>query len=268
MKAGYLQFKPKFGDVDFNIKKIKSLIGKNKFDLLVLPELANSGYLFSDKKELAELSEKIPNGNFCKALQEICSKNKCYIVSGICERSGKRFYNSSILVYPDGKIVTYRKIHLFNTEKKWFTPGDIPLRANEIVLKSSEKVKVGMMICFDWIFPETARTLALQGVQILCHPSNLVMQYCQRAMFTRALENHIFTITANRIGKDIKNDGEISFTGQSVIVSPKGEYIHTGSKNKEECVIVNIDPEIASDKFINPDNNLYNDRRKKLYKIH
>lgn len=268
MKVGYLQFKPKFGDVDFNINKIRELIGKNKFDLLVLPELANSGYLFSDKKELEELSEEIPYGKFCNALKEICKKNNCHIVSGICEKADKKFYNSSILVYPDGRIITYRKIHLFNTEKKWFTPGNLPLNVNTIRLKDKKKVKIGMMICFDWIFPETARTLALQGVQILCHPSNLVMQYCQRAMFTRALENHIFTITANRIGKDIKEDGEIYFTGQSVIVSPKGEYIHTGSKNKEECVIVKINPKIASDKFINPDNNLYKDRRKKFYKIH
>jgi len=268
MKAGYLQFRPVFGDTDANIKKIRKLISRKRFDLLVLPELANSGYLFSNKSELKELSEEIPGGKFCSALKEICIKNKGHIVSGICERSGNKFYNSSILVYPDGKIITYRKLHLFNTEKKWFAKGNLPLKINEIRLQNSERVKTGMMICFDWIFPETARTLALQGAQVICHPSNLVMQYCQRAMFTRALENHVFTITANRTGKDVKSDGEISFTGQSVILSPRGNYLFKGSKSRDECVILDIDPSEALNKNINPQNNLYSDRRKEFYKLH
>ncbi|MBS1518643.1 MAG: hypothetical protein JSS91_11205 [Bacteroidetes bacterium] len=268
MKAGYLQFKPVFGDPEANIKKIIKLTGRKKFDLLVLPELANSGYLFSDKKELTELSEEIPDGKFCSALKSLSRNKNANIVSGICERSGNKFFNSSVLVCPDGKIFTYRKIHLFNTEKKWFTPGDLPLKTYEITVRGSGKIKIGMMICFDWIFPETARTLALKGAQIICHPSNLVMQYCQRAMFTRALENHVFTITANRTGKDIKKDGGISFTGMSVILSPKGEYLHTGSKNRDECVIIEIDPSVSTDKKINPKNDLYKDRRKMFYRIH
>jgi predicted amidohydrolase len=83
-------------------------------------------------------------------------------------------------------------------------------------------VKVGMMICFDWIFPESARTLALKGAQIIAHPSNLVLSYCQQAMFTRAVENRVFTITANRTGTEINGDKELYFTGKSVIVDTKG----------------------------------------------
>lgn len=265
MKAGYLQFEPKFGDVESNIRKIEDLISNKDFDLLVLPELANSGYLFSSKQELEKLSDKIPDGKFCNALKTIAKSKNAFLVSGICESSGNDFYNSSVLVSPDGTIKTYRKIHLFLDEKRWFKPGDLGLPVCEIQSQKFGKVKVGMMVCFDWIFPETARTLALKGAQIICHPSNLVLQYCQTAMFARAVENHVFTITANRIGKDVNNVKELFFTGSSVILDPKGTYLHRGAADKEECIIIEIDPSIALDKDITELNNIFNDRREDVY---
>ena len=122
-----------------------------------------------------------------------------------------------------------------------------------------------MMICFDWIFPEVARTIALKGAKIICHPANLVMTYCQDAMVTRALENGVFTITANRTGKEIKKDKELYFTGMSEIVNPKSKILHKGSPDKEEVVIIEIEPSEASDKNINPLNNLFTDRREEFY---
>ena len=86
------------------------------------------------------------------------------------------------------------------------------------------------MICFDWVIPEAARTLALKGAQIICHPSNLVMPYCQKAMYARAVENHVFIITPNRIGKDENSGKEVSFTGGSIILNPKGDYLAEGNK--------------------------------------
>src|SRR4030095_4152380 len=112
MKAGYIQFKPEFCDVDANIKKISNLTEHKSFDLLVLPELSNSGYLFSSFDEVEKGSEEIPNGKFCSALVEIAKNKNACVVSGICERSGNKYYNSSILVYPSGEIKTYRKLHL------------------------------------------------------------------------------------------------------------------------------------------------------------
>jgi len=267
MKIGYLQFKPQFGKSEENIQHIQELISDKDFDLLVLPELANSGYLFSNEKELNELSEEIDKGNFCNELRRICAEKKSFIVSGICERDEKFFYNSSVLICPDGKMHVYRKIHLFDDEKRWFAPGNLDLEVYEIFGKNFGKVKIGMMICFDWIFPETARTLALKGAQIICHPSNLVMQYCQKAMLIRALENHVFTITANRIGNDIKPDKELLFTGESVIVNPKGEYLYRGSEDLEECIIIDIDSDEALNKNINSNNNLIKDRREEFYKL-
>jgi predicted amidohydrolase len=265
MKAGYLQFKPELGEPGKNTERIEELVRDKDFDLLVMPELANSGYLFSSAGELDKCSEEIPHGSFCKSLQNIASSKNAFIVSGICEREGDKFYNSSVLVYPTGDVMVYRKIHLFHEEKKWFRPGDYPLQVYQIENQRMGKVKIGMMICFDWVFPETARTLALKGAQIICHPSNLVMQYCQRAMFTRALENHVFSITANRTGKDTNGGKELNFTGESVIVDPKGNYIARGSADGEECVVVDIDPQDALNKDITPLNNIFEDRREEFY---
>ncbi len=268
MKTGFLQFKPEFGNPQANAQKVYDVLKDKEFDLIVLPELANSGYLFSDFSELEQTAEElsnkeIVNGVFSKTMFELCKKKNAYIVSGICEKSDDKFFNSSVLYYPNGEYKVYRKIHLFDSEKKWFTPGDIALEVHDI-----GKCKVGMMVCFDWIFPETARTLALKGAQIICHPSNLVMPYCQKSMFVRALENHVFTITANRIGKDVKANGdELYFTGESVMLSPKGKYLARASKDKEECTIAEVNPDEASDKNINGNNNLFDDRRSDMYDL-
>jgi predicted amidohydrolase len=264
MKVGLLQFKPEFGNVDANIEKIKKLLSSKKFDLLVLPELANSGYLFASAGELDALAEEIPKGKYCSALLSISREKNAYIVSGICEKSGGNFYNSAVLVFPSGEIKTYRKLQLFSEEKIWFKPGDLPLAVYEI-RGPFGIVKIGLMVCFDWIFPEITRTLALKGAQIICHPSNLVMQYCQTAMFARALENHVFTITANRIGKDINGGKELAFTGGSVIVDPKGNYLYRGTDDREECFIAEIDPSRAYDKRITKLNDVFEDRREEFY---
>ncbi|MBV6478876.1 MAG: (R)-stereoselective amidase [Ignavibacteria bacterium] len=265
MKVGYFQFKPEYCNPEKNISIIEKNLSGIDIDLIVLPELANSGYLFSRRDDLFRSSENISGGIFINALKRISSKNKFHIVSGICERSENKFYNTSVLICPEGKVITYRKLHLFDTEKKWFEAGNMPISAIEINGKKFGKVRIGMMICFDWIFPETMRTLALKGAQIICHPSNLVMPYCQRAMTTRALENHVFTITANRTGMETAGGKTLTFTGQSVIVSPKGKYLQKASKNRKECAIVKINPKEALDKKINPVNDLFKDRRKKFY---
>jgi predicted amidohydrolase len=186
-------------------------------------------------------------------------------VSGICEREGNNYYNSSVLVCPDGKVIIYRKIQLFYEEKLWFKPGNIRLQTCDIENGNFHKTRIGMMICFDWIFPEVARSIALKGAQILCHPANLVMPYCQDAMVTRAIENSIFTITCNRTGSERSGERELTFTGMSEIVNPRGNILHRASKDEEECVIIDIDPSEALNKNINSRNNLFDDRREEYY---
>ncbi len=261
MKIGFLQFNPLFGKVDSNIKKIESLIRNVDADLLVLPELSNSGYLFSSKKEAYNLAENIPEGSFARAITEIAKKKKMHIVCGAAEREGRNVYNSAFLTGPEGYVAKYRKVHLFNEEKLWFKKGDGPFEVHDI-----KGVKIGIMICFDWFFPETMRILSLKGAQVICHCANLVMPYCQSAMVTRSLENGVFAITANRTGRENRGNKIVSFTGRSQITGTKGEILIRAGKTEETVKIVNIDPRNALNKDINPKNNLFKDRRTDIYK--
>ena len=122
------------------------------------------------------------------------------------------------------------------------------------------------MICFDWFYPEAARTLALQGADIIAHPSNLVLPHCPDSMVTRCLENRVFSVTANRIGSEARGGKDrLTFIGMSEVVSPRGHILHRASREAEDLTIVEIDPTEARTKAINSYNDLLRDRRPALY---
>jgi len=260
LKIGFIQFAPVFGDVQATIRKIDGLIDQSKItDILVLPELCNSGYNFTSFKEAWETSENIENSIFINYLTSKCKQFNLYIVSGFNERDNNKLYNSAILIGPKGYIGKYRKLHLFMNEKDYFKPGNISLPVFDIGL-----CKIGMLVCFDWIFPEVWRILALKGAEIICHPSNLVLPgLAQKAVPIHALTNRIYTITANRIG----SEGDLSFTGLSTIANPNGDILFQASKTEEETVIKDIDIRLARDKIITKKNDLFSDRRPEEYSL-
>lgn len=262
LKVGYIQFHPRFGEVDYNRTRTLDLIHQRAdADLLVLPELCTTGYLFEDKTELERLAEFIPEGKSTKAWIKIAKETNTYLVAGLCEKTKEgKFYNSSVLIGPEGYIDTYRKIHLFNTEKDFFSPGNGPFKIYDIGI-----TRLGMIICFDWAFPELTRILALHGAEIICHPSNLVLSFAQKAMLARSIENRVFTITANRIGEDIRPSSKLSFTGESQVTSPKMEVLSKASVNQEEVGVVEIDSSLAQNKMITANNHIFLDRRVELY---
>ena len=260
MKIGFVQFEPLFGDVDRNLQRAGDLIRGSDADLLVLPELFNTGYVFTSKEEAASLSEQIPQGRTAQGLCEIAKEKGIFIVGGIAEKDGGRIYNSSALVSPEGYVGRYRKTHLFFEEKLWFDPGDEGFSVYDIGICT-----VGIMICFDWFFPESMRILALMGADLICHPSNLVMPFCQDAMKTRCLENHVFAVTANRIGTETRGEQSLLFTGMSQITGPDGSILSRCGDDSQEVGIVEIDPKAARDKNVNRYNNLVTDRRPGFY---
>ena len=197
MRVGFLQTAPVFGDVNRNLDKVIKRLKRVEADLIVLPELFATGYQFTSMREVADLSEDVPSGQTTRKLAGLARDKKLWLVAGIPERSGKTYYNSAVLIGPRGHKATYRKVHLFYEEKRWFKPGRQVVRSYHI-----GKARVGMMVCFDWYFPESARALAVAGADIICHPSNLVLPHCPDAMITRCLENRVFAITANRIGSE------------------------------------------------------------------
>jgi len=267
MRVGFFQFAPVFGDVKQNLEHVLERLQKVRADLLVLPEFFTSGYQFISKREVAELSEEIPSGPTTRRLTELARDQGMWLVGGLAERSGIRrsrnYYNSAVLVGPKGHVATYRKTHLFDEEKRWFNPGETGFPVHSI-----GKARLGIMICFDWFFPESARTLALRGAEIIAHPSNLVLPYCPDAMVTRCLENRVFAITANRIGSEQRGDREkLTFIGTSQITSPGGEILCRASRDGEESGNAEIDIREAGNKDLNRFNNLFKDRREDLYGI-
>ena len=204
------------------------------------------------------MAEDISESSIVESLTNLCKEKDFYVVTGFAEREKNKFYNSALLIGPSGVVHCYRKLHLFNTEKEYFDPGDTPLDTVEI-----RGAKVGLMICFDWVFPEVARTLALRGADLLCHPANLVLTFCQKAMLTRCLENSVFAVTANRTGTEIRPRGKLAFTGQSQIVGPKGEVIGKSNSASQELILCEIDIELARDKSITDNNDLFIDRDRK-----
>ena len=262
IKIGYYQFHPVFGDLQHNLTKVVGALKDVSADLIVLPELPFSGYYFRDREELNSLAQEVKNSSIVDSLTRSCKNGNFYLVTGFAEKCKDKLFNSSLLIGPEGLIHTYRKLHLFNEEKIWFDPGDIPLQVNEI-----RGIKIGMMICFDWIFPEVCRVLSVQGAEVICHPSNLVLTYCQQTMLARCIENSVYAVTANRFGADKRPQGEIEFTGKSQIVAPKGKLLTKSPSKKEELKIVSIDVELARDKMMTPRNDIIKDRRQEFYKI-
>jgi predicted amidohydrolase len=259
--AAYLQYEVAFGNWSLNAATVRRLlVDAPEFDLLVLPELAFSGYDFRDRDELQSLAERFHDGPTAELLRELAHKRNAVIVAGYAERANEGCYNSAMTVCPDGATHNYRKIHLFNREQDVFLPGDAPP-----AVVDTPAGRIGMMICFDWFFPETARCLALAGAQIIAHPSNLVLPWCQRAMFARSLENGVFTITANRIGTEARTDRTLTFTGSSQILNTKGETLARAPTDREAMEIATLDPTQADNKSIAGRNDLFGDRRVEFY---
>ncbi|MBE7444627.1 MAG: acyltransferase [Planctomycetia bacterium] len=256
MKAGFLQTSPLFGEKNKNRDKVILEIQSLNADLVVLPELFHTGYQFTSKEEVLALSEKVPEGETTRILINLSKEKDLYIVAGIAEQENGSCYNSAVLVGPNGFIGCYRKLHLFYNEKKWFAPGNIEPEVYDI-----GKARIGIMICFDWFFPEVARSLAVKGADIICHPANLVLPYCPQAMITRCIENRVFAITANRIGTEKRSGESLTFIGTSQIVGINGDIVYRASSDRDETIVVEINPMNARDKQVTPMNHLLHDRR-------
>jgi predicted amidohydrolase len=261
MKIGVYQFAPEFGEKEKNLKRIEDATLQTDADLVVLPELCCTGYQFVSQEEVESLCEPIPQGSIVQRFIDIARRRNLHIVAGLGEKAGGVFYNSAVLVGPQGFIGKYRKVHLFWDEYDWFQSGNMGYRVWDI-----GPAKIGLMICYDWIYPEAARSLALQGADIICMPTNLVLPYCQDAMITRSIENRVFTVTANRTGSEKRGSkNKLTFTGGSQIVDPQGVILFRLGKETESIQEVEIDPNRARDKQITPRNHLWKDLRPDQY---
>jgi predicted amidohydrolase len=259
--AGFVQFCPLRGNVAANVAALEGLLADVQADLMVLPELSNSGYLYARPSDLLPFTEPGDgSGPFLSALRELAARIGGVIVTGLAERNRDGIYNSAAAVSRDGVQRIYRKTHLYADEKLLFLPGNTGFQVFEY-----RGARIGMMVCFDWFFPESARTLALRGAQIIVHPANLVMPYCQTAMVTRCLENGVFAITANRFGTEELGEVHLTFTGASQMLDTRGRRLLTAPAEENFVAICEIDPSLADDKRVGKRNDLFGDRRPELY---
>lgn len=260
MNIGYVQFAPAFCDLEATLARLAELLPQCAgADLIVLPELCNSGYRFLSYDQAAGSAETIAHSRFLTFLTEHCRQYRCQIVSGFNERSGESLFNSAVLVGAEGVLGCYRKLHLFQDEKDYFQPGDLGLP-----VFSCGPARIGLLVCFDWFFPEVWRVLALRGAEIICHPSNLVLPgLAQRALPIHALINRVFTVTANRVG----SESDLTFTGRSLIADARGNVLSEGPATGSHVSVVSIDLALARDKRITSRNHMFEDRRPAEYAL-
>jgi predicted amidohydrolase len=265
-----VQFEPIIGDRAGNLAAIERLAKAAKTqgaEIVVLPELADSGYTFRDGEEVAALAGPVPGGPSAETLRRLAEEFGLYIVSGIAEQDGDRFYNSALLCGPEGYIGKYRKLHLWNNENRLFRKGDLGLPIFDLPFG-----RIGIAICYDGWFPETFRQLALAGAELVCVPTNWVPMAGAEGVpepmanilhKAAAHTNGLYIACADRIGIE---RGQ-SFIGRSLIVGPQGWPISgPASADREEILLAQIDlSSVTETRTLNSFNHLLGDRRADVY---
>ena len=215
-----VQMRPKLGETEDNLVKISEMIAKigsqQRVDLIVFPELITSGYELGVR--FTELAQRVP-GPTVNLIAQRANEYGVYVAFGMVtkERVESVLYNSAILVGPDGELLdVYNKIHLRGEERMAFREGyKLPVIETDIG-------NIGLMIGYDLAFPEVARSLTLDGADLLCVLANWeasAIDEWKTYLRARAYENAVFLIGANRIGEDVT----LTFGGESMIVGPRGQ---------------------------------------------
>jgi len=277
VRTAVFQFDVQIGDVEANLaaaSRATEQAADSGADLVVLPEMAASGYAFADKGELAGFAEPATAQELGRALTgwaRLAREHNLYVCGGFPEVSDGAFYNSSALIGPEGLVGVYRKVHLFLNEKNLFQPGDLGFPVVDLPFG-----RVGMQVCYDIFFPESARSLVLGGAQLILSPGNFVRNfrrqvYDQRG-FTQACvaamgiasQNQVNFALSDRIGEE----REIGFIGASIIVGWDGwPLAGPGSGDREELLVAEMDlAEATRKRQRNPLNHGILDRRPDQYR--
>ncbi len=255
------------GQIDQNLQKMADYLGRaaeGGVDLVVFPECALTGYCFESLEEALPYGEAIPGPSTARMAEE-CRTYSCYAVFGMLEREGDRLYNACVLVGPEGVVGTYRKVHLpYLGVDRFTTPGDRPFAVHQ-----AGPARIGMHICYDGAFPEAARVMALEGADIVVLPTNWPPGAENTAAYvsnTRALENHIYFMAVDRVGKE----RGFRFIGSSKICDPTGKTLAEGGGEEEVVLKATVDVEYARNKRIVrvPGKHIihrFHDRRPELY---
>jgi len=237
-----VQMEPKLGRIEDNLEQIRRRLAEAAAagaHLVVFPECALSGYGFSSREEGLKHAVSTDSAPV-REVAQACRRHRCYCVFGMLERDGSRLFNACLLVGPDGLAGGYRKVHLpFLGIDMFADPGDRPFAVHD-----AGGLKIGMHICYDGAFPETARVLALLGADLLVLPTNWPTHSecaAEHMIPTRAMENTVYVMSVNRVGEE----SGFRFIGASSIVDPSGRRLAYAGPEAEEILFADIDASLA-----------------------
>lgn len=266
-KIAAVQMDCTFADTARNLEAIRSRLREaqqNGARLVIFPECALPGYCFESKAEALPHAEPIP-GPSTQLLAKDCAELNTWAVVGLLEKAGDQLFNACTLIGPSGIAANYRKVHLpFLGVDRFTTPGDQPFAVHDL-----GGLRIGMNICYDGSFPETARCLMLLGADLIVLPTNWprgAISTAKTLIPARALENHVYYAAVNRIGVERGFD----FIGMSRILGCTGEFLAVSENAEPTILYADIDPEKARDKhrvFIPGKYELHRlkDRRPEMY---
>src|SRR5258707_12095483 len=264
-RAAVAQTLARLGDVDHNIELSKQLVNeavRQGAELVVLPECMNTGYLFDSADHCRTLAERVPDGPFVRAMSVLAREHNIFIASGITEwdPTRERVFNSGILLDRKGQIaIHYHKQFLATHDQNWFSFGE---RGCPVV--DTDIGRIGLLICFDGRIPEIARSLALQGAEIIVDMANFfAMDQAEMWGPARAYENGVWLVAATKAGYE----RSIYYPGGSMIVDPNGRVVAKMPYYRHGVIVANVFPELARDKAIYAANDKIADRRPETYGI-
>lgn len=262
MKLSTIQFSPELFAKKNNIEKMIELLNECPEGIVVFPELASTGYFFLNRTESVIYAEEF-DGNTVNIFSHIAKEQNKIIAFGFIEKENENLYNSVAIIFPDNSFnKVYRKTHLFYKERFCFDDGNTGFFN---IFYPDWDINIGTMICYDWRFPESARTLALKGADLIICPSNLVTNIWTKVMPARAIENKVYLAVANRTGTEVRDGEELQFNGLSAIYSYNGEEMASADSDSESILTVDIDPKKTRNKSFNEINNIFSDRVEKYY---
>ncbi|HYL99507.1 MAG TPA: carbon-nitrogen hydrolase family protein [Blastocatellia bacterium] len=243
MRIACVQIDCHIGEPEYNRRYIAEHIriaAQSGAELIVFPEAAITGYCFDSLDEAMPFAEPL-DGPTANAVAEVCRETGTYAVAGFIEREGANYYNSAMLVGPSGLIGSYRKVHLpFLGVDRFLTPGNRPFQVFDLPFG-----KIGINICYDASFPESARCLKLLGADLILLPTNWPKGAWRTAEFivnARANENHVNLAAVDRVG----TERGWKFIGRSKVVDVNGDTIVEGSADNEEVLYADIDVKQAA----------------------
>ncbi|EIM13432.1 MULTISPECIES: carbon-nitrogen hydrolase family protein [Pseudomonas] len=254
MKIELMQLAGRDGDTAYNLERVLRGIADcdDDIDLLVFPETQISG--FANPQQLAEVAEPLDGPSIQAVLRAVRAKGVAVVV-GIAEKTAGHYYNTSLLVTPEGVATSYRKTHLWPDERGLFQPGD---RYSTVFWRG---VRVGLLICYDIELPESARALGQLGAELILVSNGNMDPYGpvhRTAIMARAQENQAFAVMVNRVGDG--TDGLV-FAGGSALVDPFGRLLFEAGR--DECRQV-VELDLGQLKAARRDYDYLHDRRLQL----